>query len=968
MVATYSPHRDGGGTLHFPSPTHLHHVDPTSALAQLRRSLSRSPSKGPTFRLVASKSTSPSPSSPLSPSHISPQKRAGSASMLSNASVISPSPLATPFPPSARKNRSGARRLSPMRPSTRSQSAQRSPAKRALSECTDNGNSSPDSPTEAGPGLENRSTRSNSLEDKSDMEVDMNLPDTVMSDNLLAPRHAMVRRGEGSGCLAEFCAKSSPLKRSDGIMNLDQANRGSPSAKRRSLHAASFSPDFDIFDHEAALAGQGQSEMPDSGHGANSDVPSFLDHTSVFASLPKRTFSLRKTTLQQRYEKPSFGRPRPNSDAMHGVTTPGQTASKGRLRMSLDNLLPQPPRDSPFCLQGGLPSASVHPMGPQRRDGQVAGLPSLPQRHPLSRTITQSSSSSSLAEDSPTHVPLRQPEARRPSVDFSKSLPVGAGRPVGRESSSQGSTTQSFTTEASFATPDNYKLAKPLPAAFMSTGLISKRNKDMSAVQLELQTGVGNMPDTPCKRSTNLVAVAPVPIAADDASKPRAERRSIHSFGTPSTPFNLHTSRPSLGSLPKGVSIFGSSFTKGNLSRRNSFVSVEGDDNSQSPSGKFDSQSSAECEIPPTPTKQALGSSSVQHERGSVIEGSMPSPRAFHNYESRGPSGPQSPLPDHFCKLSPKETPGGSVDGDVDCVMEDSPSATLRFRSLNAISSFSNRSRFLGHSRSPTPLSRNALSLPFVRTRNMKTKPSPLSPASPLFDRIGQKSPHTPQESILPPDPSGLSISARGDGLVLQSLNEISNRTSVFPPATPTAPRESFMRLGKSRSSLAAGHPVPPAEVDPCLTSKFDKVEIIGTGEFSQVFRVAQKGDPKSHPEYFNMPIRRTSPRTLVPLQVWAVKKTRQAYIGPKDRQRKLREVEVLKALGTSDHTVQLFDSWENKDHLYIQTEYCEEGSLDLFLDQVGRKARLDDFRIWKIMLELSLVSLAIINQVSSTH
>jgi mitosis inhibitor protein kinase SWE1 len=68
--------------------------------------------------------------------------------------------------------------------------------------------------------------------------------------------------------------------------------------------------------------------------------------------------------------------------------------------------------------------------------------------------------------------------------------------------------------------------------------------------------------------------------------------------------------------------------------------------------------------------------------------------------------------------------------------------------------------------------------------------------------------------------------------------------------------------------------------------------------------------------------------------------------------------VAILKALGQSDHIVQLVDSWEEKNHLYMQTEFCEEGSLDLFLAQVGRKARLDDFRIWKILLELSLVSL----------
>jgi mitosis inhibitor protein kinase SWE1 len=89
---------------------------------------------------------------------------------------------------------------------------------------------------------------------------------------------------------------------------------------------------------------------------------------------------------------------------------------------------------------------------------------------------------------------------------------------------------------------------------------------------------------------------------------------------------------------------------------------------------------------------------------------------------------------------------------------------------------------------------------------------------------------------------------------------------------------------------------------------------------------------------------------------VWAVKRSRYPYAGAKDRQRKIHEVDVLKALGQSDHIVTFVDSWEEQGHLYIQTEFCEEGTLDVFLAQAGLKARLDDFRIWKILLELSLV------------
>jgi len=947
MGATYSPHRDGGGTLHFPSPTHIHHVDPSSALVQLRRSLSRSPSKGPTFRLVTSKSASPSPSSPLSPSPLSPQNRANSASLLS------PSPLATAFPPSVRKNRSGTRRLSPPGTLSRSTSLQRSPAKRALSDCTDNGNATPPSPIGCSAGTENGTLQA-SPEYKDATDSNDSYFGRRKSDDYLSPHHALGKRDKGTGYLSDYAAKSSPLKRSDGIMDFDRTNLESPSAKRRSLHGASFSPDFDIFDHEAAALAHGQPESQGTSEGPKSDSPNFLDHSGIFSAMPKRTSSLRKTTLQQRYEKPLSARPKLNMDSTFALNAPAVPSSKSRQRMSLDNILPPMPRDSPFSSQGNLPNASVHPISHQRKDLHILGPPGATQRHPLSRTITQSSSNSSLAEDSPTHIPIHHAEPRRPSVDFTKSLPLGVNKPGAREPAPMGNVTANTPSSGtSFATPENYKLAKPLPAAFMSTGLISKRNKDINVDQLDFQGSLTSMPDTPCKRPTSLIPAVSLPGPDSAISKPRHGRHSLHSFGTPSTPFNPHVARPALGNFAKGTSIFGSSFGNASLTRRGSFVSTDGEDASQSPSGNIDSQSSTDLDIPPTPTKQVLGSS-LAHARPGFTSSRLDfDSQTVNDAESLKTSENQSPQPKQCCKSTPTHTPGGSVDGDSDSIMEDSPSTTLRFKSLNAISSFSKRPQFLGHSRSPTPLSRKSLSVPFLHSRNMKAKPSPLSPASPLFGRIEPKSPQTPQGSMLPPDPSGLSISARGDGHPIQNFNS----SSLFLPATPTASRDQVSLFRKSRTSITPVHGPAPAEVDASLLSKFGKAEIIGTGEFSQVYRVTQKSIPSLIGGYFSPAPTQASPKTPLPTQVWAVKKSLRPFIGSRDRQQKLQEVQVLKALGRADHTLELIESWEESCHLYIQTEFCEEGSLDLFLDQVGRKARLDDFRIWKIMLELSFVS-----------
>lgn len=205
-------------------------------------------------------------------------------------------------------------------------------------------------------------------------------------------------------------------------------------------------------------------------------------------------------------------------------------------------------------------------------------------------------------------------------------------------------------------------------------------------------------------------------------------------------------------------------------------------------------------------------------------------------------------------------------------------------------------------------------------------------------------SPHTPQEIMLPPDPSGLTISAHTDQS--SSLGPF----SLNFPATPTGPREHFSQIGKRSVISLGGYSAP--DVDPCLTSRFDKVELIGTGEFSQVYCVTERQSTTP----FQASTFGSVKRPTTPQRLWAVKKSKHPFSGAKDRERRNTEVTILQALKNSDHIISFADSWEENNYLYIQTEFCEEGSLDVFLSQVGLKARLDDFRIWKILLELSHV------------
>ena len=391
-------------------------------------------------------------------------------------------------------------------------------------------------------------------------------------------------------------AKSSPLKRSDGIMNLEHASWGSPMAKRRSLHGAFLGTDFDIFEHGSNSENRGEAEKKSttavsSSHGRR---PSPL----------RKSLSLRKSTLQQRYAGvPS--RPRGHHDLVSDYTSPGTASARSRQRTSLDSA----------WLSGGESSLSSQrrlqltetPLftSQSKQHATTAQYQHNHQPHPLSHALTPSSSA---PKDANNFQPMPPPDTslERVKMPYSKSLPIGATRPTaptrpnGRDP------------ENSFATPDGYRSAKPLPAAFMSTGLISKRNRNVDGTLDSSLAGYA-MPDTPSKRSS-----FPPVKASPCRSNFSKTIRSRPEFGTPTTPFGPHTVRPS---VTKGVSIFGTRLGNSKSSKKISFSSISADDASQSFNDQIDSQSSND-ELPPTPTKTA-GADTKSRAKGNSLRSSL---------------------------------------------------------------------------------------------------------------------------------------------------------------------------------------------------------------------------------------------------------------------------------------------------------------------------------------------------------
>ena len=650
-----------------------------------------------------------------------------------------------------------------------------------------------------------------------------------------------------------------------------------------------------------------------------------------FSPLPKRSGSLRKATLQQRHEKPLRLRAGAEGNDAQSPNPP----LRNRLRLSLDN--PQQNRESPVSHQGNQPNILVHPMAAHRRDG-----PPHAQRHPLSRTITQSSSGSSFVEDSPTHVPIRHAEPRLARLDFSKSLPLHALRPPGAPSPASGPSSQE-----SFATPENYKLAKPLPAAFMSTGLISKKAKNLDQAQLDAKGSIGHMPDTPCKRPVSLVALSPSAAFPSKEGQARPNRHTMHSFGTPSTPFNPNAFAQE--AVRRGSTVFGESFST-NGPRRGSLLSTDVMGADASPSSHASvRRTGSRFEPPPTPTKQVGPLPDQPFSFGFKPEASME-----HQDAEQSPSSSQRAhfhAPSFFESSSEDETETASCWDDVQ-----PPFSAQRQRSMSSHNLAEGDGERLLQAQSPTPRSRHFHTLPLSRRRGVRNQTVHQNRDSPIFDRSIRFSPKTPADMI-PPDPSGLSISANAKSQSLFAENIAQARLSL-PPVTPTANRDSFPRMARQRPALTPVHHPSSADIDESITSRFDKADLVGTGEFSLVFRVVRQREPDSGSSgYFGaVNCGNTQERTPAVNRVWAVKKARNAYLGQRDRHRKLQEVEILKQIGRSDHTIRYDHSWEYGNHLYIQTEYCDEGSLDVFLNRVGRNARLDDFRIWKVLLELAQV------------
>lgn len=134
-------------------------------------------------------------------------------------------------------------------------------------------------------------------------------------------------------------------------------------------------------------------------------------------------------------------------------------------------------------------------------------------------------------------------------------------------------------------------------------------------------------------------------------------------------------------------------------------------------------------------------------------------------------------------------------------------------------------------------------------------------------------------------------------------------------------------------------------KVDDHLITKFGvkNIKYLGTGEFSIAFECSFQD------------------------QKLAIKRSKKQIIGKLEKKAITREIEALRALTSvkdndrlnlleqdagKEYLVYFIEAWDYNNYYYIMTEYCEGGTLFDFLED-NKNYKIDEFRIWKILIEI---------------
>ncbi|KAL5006975.1 hypothetical protein ScPMuIL_015781 [Solemya velum] len=134
----------------------------------------------------------------------------------------------------------------------------------------------------------------------------------------------------------------------------------------------------------------------------------------------------------------------------------------------------------------------------------------------------------------------------------------------------------------------------------------------------------------------------------------------------------------------------------------------------------------------------------------------------------------------------------------------------------------------------------------------------------------------------------------------------------------------SFRSVDSNGSLLGVGY---ENSKDLYFNQCFAKISRIGAGSFGEVYKVRSKEDGKQY----------------------AIKRSQERFRGESDRRRKLEEVAKHEKLPPHPNCVRFYRAWEEKQHLYLQTELCKTSLSNLTENQHD----IGEMVIWNYMVDL---------------
>ncbi|KAJ9476233.1 Mitosis inhibitor protein kinase SWE1 [Pseudozyma hubeiensis] len=604
-------------------------------------------------------------------------------------------------------------------------------------------------------------------------------------------------------------------------------------------------------------------------------------------------------------------------------------------------------RDSPAPRPSSR--AILHQFGPKERSSL------------MHETRFSNSSDNGSVESSPDPIPRVRSRTSNPSA------PSPARRAHERRI-----TSESIDPTSQYLTPQNFRSVKPLAAAFMSTGLVSKRNRarensegaDGASEAFPLPPRAPNFGQALGLREVVAAASAHASANADRASNAMPDTPVKKATSTPMVPFpkfnpalrgQAGVNASTLGPSPLGAQSPAMESHVGHIITGSPFVPEEvnsptlnlmhlGVPNASTPAAMSARHTSAFSELPrsrrfPNRDLPTLVTDDITEDEGnlsdvvhspSIQSGRIRDVQRLQKGKRSINTPTSSAAPAPARKMLSVDV--GKAAGAPKALRVRSAGLGKRTMSRNA--------SFNRDARNGTDSS----------NEGGHDAPPPATPVTTTFLLPGEADvePMTPRRNLkwfeaanilTTPSPSRRQTAHKLRAHRLELMqNRRKSRLSEETSTCQDTPQKSTAGTGFGGVSHESTTDVRlRSNEHGHLETAFTIEVTLGQGEFSEVLKAVSKSTGYAY----------------------AVKRMKKAYMGPRDRLRRLEEVDILRTLSTSGkphaNIVSLFDAWEEQGHLHLQLELCPLGTLAFFLDEYGDQVgALDEPRVWKVLAELS--------------